>query len=222
MENKLSLDFNNFIDFEHHYEKIQRHAQVIRNKYAPTVDTIQYMHALFDFFLDDIKNIANEIYNGALDEANKGCISFSALEVKECIINGTKACFDLYMRLINGYNAGAMFRGYDKLEKDIDSFKLRMHRVSQKQSESLYSKYAIFLKKERRETRNSRSTIIAAVMSTLGVIIAFIALYISVTPLLKTVSVTPHIKKKETSAKNDDILINSIQLAVNRCNIPKK
>lgn len=59
-------------------------------------------------------------------------------------------------------------------------------------------------------------------MSTLGVIIALIALYISVTPLLKTVSVRPHIKKKETSAKNDNILINSTQLAANRCNIPQK
>lgn len=207
---------------EHHYDKIQRHAQIIRNKYAPTVDTVHYLHGLFDFFLDDIKNIANEIYTGALDEANKGCISFSPLELKECILNGTKACFDLYMRLINGYNAGAMFRGYDKLEKDIDSFKLRMHRISQKQSESICSQYAIFLKKERRETWNSRSTIIAAVMSTLGVIIATIALCISFAPLLKTVSVKPHITKKETNSKIDNILINLAQLAVNRCNIPKK
>ncbi|HAU0815510.1 TPA: hypothetical protein ACT9IY_000143 [Legionella pneumophila] len=212
----MSLDFNIFIDIEHHYEKIQRHAQVIRNKYAPIADTAQYLHALFDFFLDDIKNIANEIYNGALDEANKGCISFSALEVKECIINGTKACFDLYMRLINGYNAGAMFRGYDKLEKDIDCFKLRMHQISQKQSESIYSKYSTFLKKERRETWNSRATIIAAVMSTLGVIIA---IGVSFAPSLKTVSTKPHL---ESNAKIDNILISATQLAVNRCNIPKK
>ncbi|KTD24642.1 MULTISPECIES: hypothetical protein [Legionella] len=123
------------------------------------------------------------------------------------------------MHLINGYNAGAMFRGYDKLEKDIDSFKLRMHRISQKQSESIYSKYVIFLKKERRETWNSRSTIIASVMSTLGFIIA---LYVSFAPLLKTVSVKPQITKKETNAKIDNILASSTQLTVNRCNILKK
>lgn len=55
MEDKLSLQFENFIDVAEHNEQIDRIAKKIRNEYAAVVDAGQYLHALFDFFVEDIK-----------------------------------------------------------------------------------------------------------------------------------------------------------------------
>lgn len=51
--NKLPLNFEDFIDVDYHCHKIKRHALKIRNEYAPIVGLVQYLHSLFDFFLDD-------------------------------------------------------------------------------------------------------------------------------------------------------------------------
>ena len=96
----MILKFENLIDVDYHCDKINRSAQKLKNEYAPIVNTAQYLHSLFDFFLDDIKNVAYEIYNEALDEASKGLITFSALELKESVLNGTQHFFDLYQLVV--------------------------------------------------------------------------------------------------------------------------
>ena len=215
----MILKFENLIDVDYHCDKINRSAQKLKNEYAPIVNAAQYLQALFDFFLDDIENVAHEIYGEALDEASKGLIKFSALELKESVLNGTQHFFDLYESIINGYNMGGMFREYDKLEKDRATFKIRAKQASKKQSETISSEYRRLLKKKCRASWTFWATMTAAAMSTLGVIITLV---VSFVPPLKTVSVKPPLTKANINAKIDDILISGTQLAVSRCNIPKK
>ncbi|HAT1825494.1 TPA: hypothetical protein I8Y94_002900, partial [Legionella pneumophila] len=185
---------------------IKRHALKIRNEYAPIVDTVQYLHSLFDFFLDDIENVANVIYEKILHELDKGSIKFTKSELKTCISNGTQRFITLYESIIKGYNFGGMFREYDKFSEDLTVFKFRAQQQSKIQSES----YTNFLKRKRRENWNSWATIIAAIMSTAGVVIGLMSYILSKSPVIQPESI-----KTKTSTI-------TMPTEFKRCNKPTK
>ncbi|HAT2138358.1 TPA: hypothetical protein I8027_000760 [Legionella pneumophila] len=187
--NKLPLNFEDFIDVDYHCHKINRHALKIKKEYAPLADPVQYLHSLFDFFLDDIENVANKIYEKILHELGKGSIKFTKSELKTCISNGTQRFIALYESIIKGYNLGGMFREHDKFSEDLTTFKLRAQQQSKIQSESICSKHTNFLKKKRRENWNSWATIIAAIMSTAGVVIGLMSYILSKSPVIQPKSI---------------------------------
>jgi len=102
---------------------------------------------------------------------------------------------------------GGVFREYDKLEKDRTAFKIRAKQASKKQSETIYSEYRRLLKKKCRANWTFGATIIAAAISTFGVIIAL---------------VEPHLMQTDTNARVSSISSNDALRGVTRCNIPNK
>ena len=208
--NKLPLNFEDFIDVEHHCPKIKRHALKIKQEYAPIIDPVQYLHSLFDFFLDYIKNVANEIYEQTLHELDNGSIKFTKSELKTCISNGTQRFFALYESIIKGYNMGGMFREHDKFSEDLTAFKLRAQQTSKIQSESVCSKHINLLKKKRRENWNFWATIIAALMSTAGVAIGLMSHILSKSPVIQSETI---------KAKISTIIVPT---EFKRCNKPAK
>lgn len=206
--NKLPLNFEDFIDVDYHFNKIKRHTLKIRNEYAPIGEPVQYLHSLFDFFLDDIKSVANEIYEKILHELDNDYIKFNKLELKTCISDGTQRFIILYESIIKGYNLGGTFREHDKFSEDLTAFKLRAQQQSKIQSESICSKHTNLLKKKRRENWNYWATIIAAIMSTVGVAIAILSYILSKSPIIQSSPI-----KAKTATVN-------IPTEFKRCNKP--
>ncbi|WP_298624311.1 hypothetical protein [uncultured Legionella sp.] len=207
---KLPLNFEDFIDVDYHCHKINRYALKIKKEHAPIADPAQYLHSLFDFFLDDIKNVANEIYEKILHELDKGSIKFTKSELNTCICNGLQRFIALYENIIKGYNFGGMFREHDKFSEDLTAFKFRAQQQSKIQSESVCSKHTNLLKKKRRENWNSWATIIAAIMSTAGVAIGFMSYIMAKSPVIQ-----PEPVKTKTSTI-------TIPTEFKRCNKPTK
>lgn len=167
----MNYDLKNFIDTDQHYRKLQRNAQKIRSK-QPMCQTNVYLHDLFDYFISDIKHIANYTYREALLKQSKNEIKIKPSELKILIKNATESFLQDYNRIIQGYNAGGMFREYDNIQADIDLFKECAKQTCEKQCDIYFAKYQDSLKKQRNNKRMLSASIIAAITGIAGIVVA--------------------------------------------------
>ena len=134
----MSLDFNKFIDVNHHLKNIERGAQKVRNNYAmrPSA-TKEYLDDLYDFFCDDIKTAAC-IINGEVmhQKARLGrAFKFSASDLMECIRSGTKRFLPAYNRILSTYNQGGMFKECENFHAEQPLFEMRAEALCESQGE---------------------------------------------------------------------------------------
>jgi hypothetical protein len=171
----MSHDFKSYINVRQSDERIKRAAQKLKQEYSSAGhSTSNYLHALFEFFLKDIKNVANEIYSQMHHAKRRDGLKFDALSLSKCIQSSADHFMDVYDRIINDYNIGGIFRDYDKFERDRDSFKQDARQLFIQQSESHSLEYVQSLKKESREKRTYIAAVIGAVATVVGIIIAMI------------------------------------------------
>lgn len=165
------MRFEDFINNEQRYKKINHGAQKIRNEYVTRpASTIHYLHALFDFFLNDIKEVAEVIYLEILHKKDRGGIKFKPIELKECIENATRSQLSAYNRIISGYNAGGMFRECDNFEKEKSSFHEQAEDLCNKQSELFETKYIKLLAENRHKSRTYYAAIVGAITGVISLI----------------------------------------------------
>ena len=167
----MSHDLKNFIDISQHYGKLQRNAQKIRSK-QPMAQTSVYLHDLFDYFVNDIEDIASQIYREVLLKQSTKEIKITPSDLRILITNGTESSLEIYNRIIQGYNMGGMFREYDNVQIDIDSFKKRAKQTCEKQGDIYAAKYKDHLKKQRNDQRMLNASLVAAITGIAGIIIA--------------------------------------------------
>lgn len=167
----MKHDLKDFFDISQHYAKLQRDAQKIRNK-QPMAQTSLYLHDLFDHFIKDIGDIAEQIYDEALLKHSKKEIKIIPSELKILVIRGTESSLESYNRIIQGYNMGGMLREYDNVQKDIDLFKLRAKQTCTKQSDICSANFKNHLKKQRNENWTFYASMLAAATGLIGIPIA--------------------------------------------------
>jgi hypothetical protein len=186
----MSLDFNEFLNIGQHYKKIEHGAQEIREKYAPRpAATKQYVHNLFDFFLSDIRNTANDIYEEILHKKDRlgYTLKFTPADLRGCIEGGTYSLLTTYNRIISSVSMGGMFRDFDNADKEKTLFNREAEALCKKQGEIFETKYIKLLEKYRRENL----TYVGAV---LGGITGAIALMGTAVALIPEKAVTVVIK----------------------------
>lgn len=149
----MTLDFKQLIDVDQKQNEIRRGAQQIRNNHV-TTSAEQYLHDLFDYFLKNLQDIADEIYNEALFKKDIDGLKFTALSLSECVETGTKHFLPLYNHIINGYSAGGMFREYTNFKKDHAVFKEKAEKLCKRQSKILGMQLQKINKDKRREKLN--------------------------------------------------------------------
>lgn len=167
----MNYDLKDFIDVNQHYSKLQRNAQKIRSK-QPMAQTNIYLHDLFDYFISDIEDIANQTYDEVLLRQSKKEIKITPSELKILIQNVTESSLQSYNRIIQGYNMGGMLREYDNVQTDIDAFKEHAKQTCKKQSDLYFAKHKESLKKQRNDQRMLNASLIAAITGIAGIVIA--------------------------------------------------
>lgn len=162
----MVLDFKQLIDIDHRSSKIRREAQKIRNN---NFNTEQYLHDLFNLFSSEIKDLATEIYNEALLQRASINLNFTVSELTESIEIGTRHFLPLYKQIINGYNAGGMFREYTNFQKDYAAFCEQAEKLCKKHADALGVEFKSLLAKIKSERKNYTCSLIAAITGIISV-----------------------------------------------------
>lgn len=173
----MTLDFNDFLNVQQHHKKIEHGAQELREKYALSPIVIkQYAHDLFDFFLDDIRKVASDIYQEILHKKYRldGKLNFTPADLRTCIENGTYSLLTSYNRIIANINMGGMFRDFDNANQEKTLFNEEAQALCKKQSEIFETKYIKLLEKNRREYLTYIGVVVGGVAGLMGIIIALI------------------------------------------------
>lgn len=169
------IDLKDIIDIKQHQNKINREVQKIRNNH-PLLQTNLYLHDLFEYFISDIEDNANQIYHEALLQGSLKKIKIEPSKLEDLIRNGTMMLLDDYNRIIQGYNAGGLFRGYDNVQNDIEFFKVRAKQACEKQSTIKAEKYINYLNIKCEERWTLNASIIAAIAGVFGVVMTILTI----------------------------------------------
>jgi hypothetical protein len=145
-----NLDFKNLIDVTEHSNKISLSVQEIKSRYVifPGA-TAQYLNAITEFFLADIKKVADLIYENVTLGKETGNIVFTSLNLRSCISNGIQNFFVTYDAHISNYNMGMMFSNHDDIERYKISFFEQAKQALKKQADLIDIKYKECLKSHR-------------------------------------------------------------------------
>ncbi|HHX8598180.1 TPA: hypothetical protein ACVO5S_001886 [Legionella pneumophila] len=165
MEKLINTDF--------HFDKVRRDSIKIKANYP--VDTLGYMNHLYDFFLDDLTIIAEQLYEDFLINLKSNSVKCSFVELEAHFVIELQNILPNYDRIINGYNFGGMLREYRTLEEDKKNFKINADNKIKKLAKSFSYKYRDLLKKE----RQMNFTTLAAIVGAIGTIITIVSFIIS-------------------------------------------
>lgn len=175
----VSLDFNDFINVARHYKKIQHGAQEIKDRYSvrPS-ETKRYLLELFDFFLNDIKQVADHIYSEILHKKSSlgKQFYFTVTDLKGCIENGTHSLLSSYNRIIIGYNVGGILRTIDDFDKEMSSFSDEAKALCKKQAEIYKNQYIEWERKNFREFWTFIGAVVGGATGAASVIIGILSL----------------------------------------------